>query len=702
MAIPRKQIGWSQESNLLWEISRQMEKLTGVAFNSGGGGGGGVNRIIAGDNITISPTGGTGIVTINSVGGLITKTKSEIDSLISTNDLIPGQFYLIQGVNTALYGGTDIIIQAATENKLVDSAEGFFYNPNYNEFPIWTNIMPCDITPYGYFEYNEPVVADSGATGVFLSYGMIRWTGGDWSTATSVVGLVTETECPISGALSPLYDIGDKVIWGGKVWENINGNVGSSDDDFNLNSDEWAVIGYNTADYTLVVDEIKYNYENNAIYYRRDGDDNTSNIVDGYYESEITYLGVKNFQWGNIVSVIGNRVINSRCDIINFKGAYFRFNEILQTTNVTNIISDTTSFIEWNVITDGYMADCVLSQSSTISFNIMPLGGIFSNRISHSSHINENTLSFSSIYGNFVEGSSEINVNDCSSYCDIRNNYVFGSNINDNKIYNNSYIESNIIINDTSISNNSLDTECNISNLIQDGYNTQENFVEYNALSKNSNINNISYTYISRNNLFNNSSINSCGNVSADSLSISGNTIDNSDIINLSSFNVGVCTVTNNILAKGSSFNSITLDGNNVISYNNFFNSDFINCTLNGNTQFTNNTLENSNISYINGTWGTGGGILFTTCRMYNSVIDGNSIGQLVNNISNITITDVTLDQPISAATYIYQPYSKTISLALITGFDCLNPGSYKPVLSFMSLDCNTSIGAITIVDYTA
>jgi len=40
MAIGRKQIGWSQESNLLWEISRQMEKLTGVVFNSGGGGGG--------------------------------------------------------------------------------------------------------------------------------------------------------------------------------------------------------------------------------------------------------------------------------------------------------------------------------------------------------------------------------------------------------------------------------------------------------------------------------------------------------------------------------------------------------------------------------------------------------------------------------------------------------------------------------------
>ena len=41
MAIPSKQIGWSQESNLLWEISKQMEKLTGVVFTSGGGGGGG-------------------------------------------------------------------------------------------------------------------------------------------------------------------------------------------------------------------------------------------------------------------------------------------------------------------------------------------------------------------------------------------------------------------------------------------------------------------------------------------------------------------------------------------------------------------------------------------------------------------------------------------------------------------------------------
>lgn len=34
MAVPNRQIGWSQESNLLWEITRQMDKLTKVVSAS--------------------------------------------------------------------------------------------------------------------------------------------------------------------------------------------------------------------------------------------------------------------------------------------------------------------------------------------------------------------------------------------------------------------------------------------------------------------------------------------------------------------------------------------------------------------------------------------------------------------------------------------------------------------------------------------
>jgi hypothetical protein len=34
MAIPSKQIGWGTEEKLLWQISKQLESLTGVTYNS--------------------------------------------------------------------------------------------------------------------------------------------------------------------------------------------------------------------------------------------------------------------------------------------------------------------------------------------------------------------------------------------------------------------------------------------------------------------------------------------------------------------------------------------------------------------------------------------------------------------------------------------------------------------------------------------
>ena len=35
MAIPSRQIGWSTKSNLLWQISKQLEYLTCVMYNRG-------------------------------------------------------------------------------------------------------------------------------------------------------------------------------------------------------------------------------------------------------------------------------------------------------------------------------------------------------------------------------------------------------------------------------------------------------------------------------------------------------------------------------------------------------------------------------------------------------------------------------------------------------------------------------------------
>lgn len=35
MAIPSRQIGWGTEENLLWQISKQLEYLIGITYNSG-------------------------------------------------------------------------------------------------------------------------------------------------------------------------------------------------------------------------------------------------------------------------------------------------------------------------------------------------------------------------------------------------------------------------------------------------------------------------------------------------------------------------------------------------------------------------------------------------------------------------------------------------------------------------------------------
>ena len=53
MSIPNRQIGWSNESNLLWLIAKQAEKLSALISNSVSGG---VQTIVAGTNITVDNT----------------------------------------------------------------------------------------------------------------------------------------------------------------------------------------------------------------------------------------------------------------------------------------------------------------------------------------------------------------------------------------------------------------------------------------------------------------------------------------------------------------------------------------------------------------------------------------------------------------------------------------------------------------------
>jgi hypothetical protein len=56
MAIIPKQIGWSQESNLLWELLKKVDRLNGIASTIGGGGGPTDVNIISPDPINVNVT----------------------------------------------------------------------------------------------------------------------------------------------------------------------------------------------------------------------------------------------------------------------------------------------------------------------------------------------------------------------------------------------------------------------------------------------------------------------------------------------------------------------------------------------------------------------------------------------------------------------------------------------------------------------
>ena len=139
--------------------------------------------------------------------------------------------------------GTTVYLRAISDSKLEVQGMGKFYNPKYNQavdgFGIWDNKMYGTFsTIVGTFNYanKESVTANNAATGILLADGMIQWVSGDWSAATSITGDVSSATADVADFVSPSYGIGDKVIWGGYSWTNVNGNVGASVDVLNLNA----------------------------------------------------------------------------------------------------------------------------------------------------------------------------------------------------------------------------------------------------------------------------------------------------------------------------------------------------------------------------------------------------------------------------------------------------------------------------------
>lgn len=255
----------------------------------------------------------------SSYNALETLNLTSLRNLISNSGLTTGKYYIITETNSYLYnnftsGGTTVILVATSNTTLSSNGWGLFYNPKYSNpyasvtgYTVFNSDIRLNIdSTNGIFNPNDYVIGSNGQTGTIRGIAgsntvTLNNITGDWSQSSNITGS-NQTTANINGVgLNPSYAIGSKVIYGGGVWVNTSGNVGSSNGSsiYNLTPSDWFPIQYNTIDYNLVCDIIEYDITHDLITYRYDS---LKNIEVKYSHNAYQWFEdyvLQNIPWGH-------------------------------------------------------------------------------------------------------------------------------------------------------------------------------------------------------------------------------------------------------------------------------------------------------------------------------------------------------------------------------------------------------------------
>jgi len=175
MAIPSKQIGWSNESNLLWSISKQIEALTGVMANR--------------NTTTTTTTNGIPTTTTTTTTGTPTTTTTTSSSSTTTTTTTAPTYTIGQvalgGIIAYILEPGDPGYDAGTQHGLVtstsDQTAGIaiqWYNGTY------INTGATDSAIGAGLANTNAIISSQGPTATTYAAGLARaYTGGgytDW------------------------------------------------------------------------------------------------------------------------------------------------------------------------------------------------------------------------------------------------------------------------------------------------------------------------------------------------------------------------------------------------------------------------------------------------------------------------------------------------------------------------------------------
>lgn len=547
------------------------------------------------------PNGTYVLATIDDIVGgsvsVITKNASEINSLITSSGLIPGALYKISGAHPTLYddgstSGTTIFLLALSENAIAEDGYGIFYNPKYDKdqfgFGIWSNRSLFEVSNIvGTFQLEENITADNGATGRLMGsiytdcfYAL----SGDWASAVSITGDVSSATADITDIVVKSYTIGDKAIWGGYSWTNVDGSVGNSTDPLTLDS-SWTKDPYDNINYSMKIDKIIYDRFNDWI--TRRYDIFSANDVIFTYDDHLmgvdygrSFSGISLFQFGNIkdkrnpdntaVGIYDNIIIGSYFDCVNFQGSSMKGNRITNSTFTDNIISHNSFLMDCKMDAGTFMYNIMHSSKfsevdgSVTIYNSVPVGQL---DLKNSSMSNNMFLKRSNVY-NLKLTNSHIDFNI------VKNAYLSSSTLTDG------YVDYNTIVNCGGIYNNIISSSGNISNNILIDldyfltYYTKGGTIIGNQLSNGGNISNNTFTSNLTGRMdINDNIVNNYGSIAGNTLSvayndftaIAGNTISGL-YGGFNNNNISSVYLRNNTLLNGAEVSSMTFNNGNGLN----------------------------------------------------------------------------------------------------------------------------------------
>ena len=286
------------------------------------------------------------------IDDIISKTYTEISTLIINNELVQGAFY-----NITDRCDSGLIIQAINGNKLSINGVGLFLNPDFQDVGDYSGLL----IPKG---NNKGVWFLAGQSGV--------------------------------GAFAN----GDIVFWNGIMYQ-VTDDSQFDTNSPNINTDAYSPLSKSvTNGYILESDTVTYNFDSDVILSRKD---KRGNIVESRY-------AVTSFQWGNDY-VIYNKVTSNFFDCINARHSGISFNIFNRGVIVLKICNniDTCVFLNANLdINDGGVIQETtfdISEQIIISNNSLSILGGQINREYSSLLIHDNAT------GSFGEA-LELDLND--------------------------------------------------------------------------------------------------------------------------------------------------------------------------------------------------------------------------------------------------------------------------------------------------